>query len=214
MVQGTVVPNGHCGEMKPLHHSSPGKSSFRKLTSEAHYDADAETSEDSDTQKEKINDVVNKRRRYSETCGTETDQDSQYGSDLVRCNTTELEQATVQDKIHILKVRRPSPDETVGNSTSISSASEAVMQSGGPGEKGFVVDQTSYASNLSEKEDYPGPLPAIGLCPKLRSVAPRGEGFEDMEPESLTEPTKVCDELVLAVWCPGCMVTLKLTSAA
>lgn len=189
------VPDSHDGSsnssphrtlrrMKPLYDGSPGISSFCKLTPEIESGADAEASEDIETQKKKISDVALEGGYHSENCDIEIDRDSQSGSDLVRCETPEMQQVAVLAEIPILRVRGPSSDESVESSSSYPSASgRATRQENRP-----IIGQTSCASDLSEKENFPKHMFGID------------EDVEDVEPHSLIEPSKVCLEVVLAVY--------------
>jgi hypothetical protein len=188
----SCAPQRTLRHTKVLPFSSQPQSSFSRSSSETQYDADGEPSEDSEEQKETTNRVATRTQHASESHDKDIDQESQFGVDLVRCKTPNIQHSAPEPVLPRFTVTKPSSDETDGFPISVSSGSEAVMQSADHAKKELMDFQTCSASDVLDNQDSLGPSSSVNFGPTLRAISATCEGIEDVEPGCLIEPVKVC----------------------
>jgi hypothetical protein len=177
--------------MKPLPSNIQMQLCIPRLPSETQYDADCEPSDSGGAQQQPIDGMPSKLERRSGGHDKDTDQDSQFGADLVRCKTPVSQRPEPNDLVPRLTLRKPSSNETEEFSSYLSSSNEAGMYLAGQTETRCICPTKTFENNTMQMANHVGRLTSINLCPTAGNDHRQGENIENAVPECLMEPIKV-----------------------
>lgn len=167
--------------------------SILRLPSETQYDADAEVSDDSVSQKAPIKSLVFKVQHRQKSHGIGVSNHSDFGTDLVRRGMGDPLRSTVNSTVQWTIAQRSSSDETEEIAMSVSAGNEAVLQSANIAEKGSNGMDKSYASDILQTTRQQKRSASKNICANLLPVEPTFEGMANAERAPGREPYQVRD---------------------